>query len=97
MLGPFGSGESYIDRETLYDIVVNVIPMAILAVMDILFIIVNPWGWDLWILFWAHVLTLFPLVLLGLLTYVSAEVVSRDEHRIEESADQTAPADEFTD
>jgi hypothetical protein len=87
MLGSLVPGGSSIDRETVYDIVVNLIPMGILALMDLLFIVLNPWGIDLWIIFWVHVLTLFPLLVLGIVTYVSAAAVSRDEKRGEASGD----------
>ncbi|WP_436932607.1 DUF6684 family protein [Halosimplex halobium] len=66
-------------EETWLDLTVNFVPIGILAVLDIMFWVFNPWGWDPWFVFWAHVLTLVPLVLLTLLTYVSGRVVQRDE------------------
>lgn len=67
-------------EETWLDLTVNFIPVGILFVLDVLFWAVNPWGWNPLYVFWAHWLTLFPLVLLLLLTYVSGVVVQRDEH-----------------
>jgi hypothetical protein len=67
--------------ETWLDLTVNLIPIGILIGMEILFFAVNPWGWDPWIMFGMHFLTLFPLVLLLLLTYVSGRIVQRDERR----------------
>ena len=75
-------------RHTLLDLVVNAIPVGILFVLDALFFVYNPWGWDLWFVFWMHFLTLFPLVLLVLLSYVSGIVVQRDEHRDRERAER---------
>jgi len=75
-------------RHTLLDLAVNAIPVGILFVLDALFFVYNPWGWDLWFVFWMHFLTLFPLVLLVLLSYVSGTVVQRDEHRDRERAEQ---------
>ncbi|QLH75811.1 hypothetical protein HZS55_00165 [Halosimplex rubrum] len=66
-------------EETWLDLTVNFIPIGILAVLDIMFWVYNPWGWDLWFVFWGHVLTVVPLVLLTALTYVSGRVIQRDE------------------
>ncbi|QPV61715.1 hypothetical protein I7X12_13250 [Halosimplex litoreum] len=66
-------------EETWLDLTVNFVPIGILAVLDVMFWVYNPWGWDLWFVFWAHVLTVVPLVLLTLLTYVSGRVIQRDE------------------
>lgn len=74
-----------ITRETWTDLIVNLIPLGILAAMDVLFWVVNPWGWDPWIIFWSHFLTIFPLLALLLLTYVSGYVIQRDEGRAEEA------------
>jgi hypothetical protein len=66
-------------EETWLDLTVNFIPIGILAALDGPFWVYNPWGWDLWFVFWMHVLTFVPLVLLTVLTYVSGRVVQRDE------------------
>lgn len=81
-------------RETLLDLTVNFIPIGILLVLDLLFLVFNPWGWDPWYAFWMHFLTLFPLAVLLLLTYVSGRVIQRDEQRVEEGQDQTTAASE---
>ena len=70
---------------TWLDLLVNMIPMGILLFMDVLFFVYNPWGWDLFYVFMMHFLTLFPFVLLGLLTYVSGRVVQRDEQKLAEA------------
>lgn len=74
-----------ITRETWTDLTVNFVPLGILFFMDVLFWIVNPWGWDPWVVFWSHFLTIFPLLCLLLLTYVSGLVIQRDEGRAGES------------
>ncbi|SFS11589.1 hypothetical protein SAMN05216559_3901 [Halomicrobium zhouii] len=66
-------------NETWLDLTVNLVPLAILAFMDVLFWVVNPWGWDPLIIVVSHFLTLFPLLLLAILTYVSGLFVQRDE------------------
>jgi hypothetical protein len=68
--------------ETLLDLTVNFIPIGILVGMELLFLVHNPWDWDPWIVFWMHFLTVFPLLMLTLLTYVSGRVIQRDEQRL---------------
>lgn len=68
-----------LERETALDVLVNVVPLAILFVLDLLFWVVNPWGWDPLFVVVAHFLTLFPLTVLAILTYVSARVIQDDE------------------
>jgi len=71
--------ESHIDRETILDVLVNVIPVGILLLFFLYTLLYNPWGYDGPNVVIQHFLTLFPLVLLFILTYVSARVISRDE------------------
>lgn len=70
--------------ETLLDLTVNFIPMGILLGMELLFFAYNPWGWDPWFLFWMHFLTVFPLLMLILITYVSGRIIQRDEEELKE-------------
>lgn len=65
--------------ETTLDLVVNWIPLAILLFFSALFVVVNPWGWDPFVIGIAHFLTLFPFVVLAVLSYVSGLYVQRDE------------------
>jgi hypothetical protein len=78
---------SYLDltHETWLDLTVNLIPLGILAFMDVLFWVVNPWGWDPMLVVISHFLTLFPFVLLALLTYVSGTIIQRDEGQVAEA------------
>lgn len=71
-------------RHTWLDLVVNAIPVGILFFLDAMFFLYNPWGWDPWYVFWMHFLTLFPLTLLVILSYVSGLYVQRDEGRTPE-------------
>jgi len=90
-MSPVFSKASAIDRETLIDITVNVVPMGILLFFEIVFVVYNPWGWNLEMVFWMHLLTLVPFVLLGVLTYVSARAIARDEARMEDAPDEEKP------
>lgn len=69
-----------IDRETFLDIVVNIIPMGILLFFVGVFLVYSPWEKNLFLTVVSHFLTIFPLFMLGLLTYFSAKIISRDEH-----------------
>ncbi|PSQ20924.1 hypothetical protein BRD06_11855 [Halobacteriales archaeon QS_9_67_15] len=80
-------------EDTLLDLTVNFIPLGILAFFDVLFWIFNPWGWDPWFVFWAHVLTIIPFVLLTILTFVSGRVIQRDERRVESTTERDDAAD----
>ena len=71
--------ERYIDRETLLDLTVNIIPLAILAFFFVLFIAVAPWGWDP--LFTTLMLGLIALhfVLLAALTWFAGRIIAKEE------------------
>ena len=75
------SGFDWIERETLLDILVNVVPLGILLFFSAYYTLIQPWGFDISQFALMHFLTLFPFVMLLLVTYVSAKVISRDEHR----------------
>lgn len=66
-------------EETWLDLTVNIIPLAILAFMDAMFWIINPWSWDPLIVFFWHFLTIFPFLVLAVVTYLSGRVIQRDE------------------
>jgi hypothetical protein len=68
------------DRETLLDITVNLIPMGILLFFFALTVVITPWEFDPLIVVLQHFLTLFPFLLLGILTYFSARAVAGTEH-----------------
>lgn len=68
-----------LEKETLIDLVVNVIPIAMLGGFSLLFLAFNPWGWDPFPVLMTHFLTLFPLAVLVVVTYVAGRVIQRDE------------------
>ncbi len=68
-----------LDKDTLLDLVVNIIPIGILGFFSLLFIAFNPWGWDPFPILITHFLTLFPLAILVVVTYVAGRVIQRDE------------------
>lgn len=78
-MSPLISDESDFDRETLLDITVNIIPMGILLFFVILFVVIHPWEFDPFYAVIQHGLTIFPFLVLVLVTYISAKLISRDE------------------
>lgn len=68
-----------LERDTVLDLVVNIIPIGILAFFSLLFLAFNPWGWDPFPIAITHFLTLFPLAVLVVVTYVAGRVIQRDE------------------
>lgn len=68
-----------LDHETWLDVTVNLVPIAILAIFEVLFVILNPWGWDLFTVVVWHFLTLFPLVLLAILSWVAGIAIQGAE------------------
>ncbi|MFH5797006.1 DUF6684 family protein [Haladaptatus sp. DYF46] len=63
------------DRETMLDIVVNIVPMLILLFFIVLAFVWTPWHGEPLISAMAHLLTIIPFVLLGLLTWIAARYV----------------------
>ncbi|WP_321170890.1 DUF6684 family protein [Halobaculum rubrum] len=70
------------DRDTLLDLTVNVIPLAILLFFVAAFVLVDPFGG---LDFYGRVLQMgllaFPFVALAILTYVSGKAIAGDEKR----------------
>jgi hypothetical protein len=71
--------ERTFDRETLLDLTVNIIPLGIILFFVLVFLFVNPWGFDPFVAAISIGLLVVPFVLLALLTYVSGRAVARDE------------------
>lgn len=89
------------DRETLLDLVVNAVPLVILAFFILLFVVVNPFNADP--VATALQLTIVGVTLLALLvlTYYSGKAISEAEEELEANRDafaepQAAAADPET-
>jgi threonine/homoserine/homoserine lactone efflux protein len=85
--------EKVFDRETLLDLTVNVIPLAILAIFFAAFVVFTPFGFD-------SVISSIQLAIIGLsavglavLTYFSGRAVSKAENAQEE-ASEIEPAED---
>jgi hypothetical protein len=71
------------DRETMLDLLVNVIPLAILLFFIGLFVVANPFGGNPVYTYLQFAIVVLTFVLLVILTFFSARAVASDEHRIE--------------
>lgn len=81
------------DRETLLDVAVNAVPMAILVFFIGLFLVYMPFPPDTLAFVINHGLTIVPLLSLAVLTYVSAKVISRDEGKTKQRTDMAMGID----
>ncbi|MFQ3285071.1 MAG: hypothetical protein ACI9TI_001562 [Natronomonas sp.] len=72
------------DRETLLDLSVNAIPLAILLCFVLLFAIVSPFPADSFVLVVQMAIVTIIGVALFVLTYYSGKVISRDEEAMDE-------------
>lgn len=72
------------DRDTLLDLLVNVIPLAIIAFFVLVFALVDPFGGSDSLGRAIQLLLLVaPFVALGILTYISGKAIAGDEKRAE--------------
>lgn len=69
----------WIDKETVLDLMVNIIPMAMLVFFIGLFLLKNPWDFNLSLTVVSHLQLIIPFVATGLLTYFAAKAVARDD------------------
>ncbi|MDZ7747117.1 MAG: DUF6684 family protein [Halobacteriales archaeon] len=77
------------DRETLLDLIVNAIPLGMLAFMTGLFVLYNPFGTDLTNQAIQLSLVIIPFGALLVLTYFSARAVAKAENKMEESSEKS--------
>jgi hypothetical protein len=69
------------DKETLLDLVVNVIPLAIMLLFAVGFVVYDPFGGDRLGRLLQFGLLAFPFVALAILTYLSGKAIAGDEKR----------------
>ncbi|MFB6123730.1 MAG: DUF6684 family protein [Haloferacaceae archaeon] len=67
------------DRDTVLDLTVNFIPLAIMLFFLVGFAVVNPFGWDPLTSGLQFALLVVPFVLLAILTYLSGKAISLAE------------------
>ena len=81
--------ERTFDRETILDLTVNIIPLGIILFFVAVFLLVRPWGPNLYMEVVSMGLLVIPFVALAALTYYSGRIISRDE-----AGGESATADE---
>lgn len=68
------------DRETVLDLVVNVIPLVIILFFIPLFFFFDPFGSDVVAVFFSQLLLVVPFVVLAVVTYYSGRIIAETEH-----------------
>lgn len=71
--------EKTFDRETLLDLLVNVIPLGIIAFFLVVYTVYNPFGVDLFGSTLQYALLVLPFVALTILTYLSGKAIASAE------------------
>lgn len=78
--------ERTFDRETLLDLTVNVIPLGIILFFAVLYLIVRPWGQNLFLTAVSMGLLVVPFLMLTLVTYFSGQAIAGAEQADAETA-----------
>jgi membrane protein implicated in regulation of membrane protease activity len=78
-----------LDRETLLDVTVNIIPLVIIAFFFALFALSSGYLWEPFIISVSLGLLVVPFALLGIVTYLSGWIIERDEKKQEITGQET--------
>ncbi|ATW87957.1 hypothetical protein halTADL_1164 [Halohasta litchfieldiae] len=62
-------------REAILDIVVNIVPLGIIAFFAVLFVVFAPWGYEPFPMFLMVGLHIVPFVFLALITYLTLRAI----------------------
>ncbi len=62
-------------REAILDIVVNLVPLAIIAFFSVLFLVFAPWGYEPFPILLMTGLHVVPFVFLALITYLTLRAI----------------------
>lgn len=68
------------DRETLLDLSVNIVPLAIILFFAVLIVVFDPFGSDIVAVALAQLLHIVPFVVLAVVTYISGRIIAEAEH-----------------
>ncbi|MFC6961038.1 DUF6684 family protein [Halocatena marina] len=72
-------GRYALNRETLLDVTVNIIPLFIILFYLVLFIVYDPYRWEPLIIGVSLILLIIPFVLLALVTYIAGRTIEQEE------------------
>lgn len=70
-----------LDRQTVLDISVNIVPLVILLFFFVLFILYDPYNWNPFALGLSLFLLVVPFALLALVTYLAGRTIQENEKR----------------
>ncbi|MFB6192179.1 MAG: DUF6684 family protein [Haloarculaceae archaeon] len=89
------------DEETLLDLIVNAVPLAIMLFFVVLFAVSNPFGWDPVTTTLQFSIVIVTFVALAVLTYYSGKAIQESEEALESAPEayaepQAAAADAET-
>jgi len=77
------------DRETLLDLLVNVVPLAIMLFFIGLFLVYDPFGYETGLYTYLQIgIVGAAFVLLAVLTYVSGKAIATDERALEDEVEE---------
>lgn len=78
------------DEETLLDLIVNAVPLAILLFFVVVFVVLNPFGWDPVATTLQFSIVLGTFAALVILTYYSGKAIQESEEALEASPEEFA-------
>lgn len=89
------------DEETLLDLIVNAVPLAIMLFFVVLFAVLNPFGWDPVATTLQFSIVIVTFLALAILTYFSGKAIQESEEAMESAPEayaepQAAAADAET-
>jgi Ca2+/Na+ antiporter len=73
--------ENLLDRETVLDLSVNIIPLVIIFIFFVLYVLVDPYAWEPFIVAVSLVLLIVPFAILALVTYSAGRAIEQDERK----------------
>lgn len=68
-----------LDRETILDVSVNIIPLVIILIFIVLFVLVDPYAWEPLTVVVSLVLLVVPFGFLALVTYLAGWTIQREK------------------
>jgi uncharacterized membrane protein len=71
--------ERYIDKETMLDLTVNIIPLGIIVFFFVVFILYDPWGWEPLFTVLALGLLVVHFTALAVLTWLAGRTIAKEE------------------
>lgn len=71
--------ERVFDRDTVLNLVINIIPLGIILFFVFLFFFFDPFGSDVVAVFYSQLLLVVPFICLAVVTYYAGKIISETE------------------